>query len=483
MTRFLRKWPRLLAALTLAVGLAGMPEGAQAALSVPAQGSWKGDLKVPGRSLGMEFSFAQAADGAWSGTFFVAGQTPAALPFSRVTVDGDRLVAEASNIRATFEAKLGPDGNVLNGRWKQGGADLELVMARQALPSAPKAVRRPQEPKPPFPYAEEEVGYVNGEIRLAGTLTLPRRPGPHPAVLLITGSGAQDRDSELMGHRPFRVIADDLTRRGFAVLRVDDRGVGGSSGSLDTSTSADLARDVTAGLRFLAGRRDIDAKRIGLVGHSEGGLIAPMVAAGNPDVAFMVLLAAPGLRGDAIIALQGEQISRKSGLGEAQIDANRKLQRQLLALAAGSEPREQVAPRMRALLETQLPPGDPATAAAMRQALDAQVEAMLTPWYRYFLTADPRPYLSRVTCPVLVLNGAHDVQVPSEENLGAISQALQEAGNRDVTVRSLPKLNHLFQTSRTGMVDEYALIEETFAPTALGLMGDWLERRAGKTAP
>ena len=477
---------RILAAAILALSLApfGMTDLALAAPAVtqtsPAQGSWKGDLKVPGQSLAMEFTFSQAADSAWSGTFFVVGQTPAPLPFTRVTVDGDRLVAEASNLRATFEAKLSPDGKVLDGRWKQGPANLELVMARQEAPSAPVVIRRPQDPVAPYPYAEEEISYVNpqGKVTLAGTLTVPRRPGPHPALLLITGSGAQNRDSELLGHRPFKVIADDLTRRGFAVLRVDDRGVGGSSGSVTDATSADFAGDVMAGLRFLKSRSDIDAKRIGLIGHSEGGLIAPMVAANNPDVAFMVLLAAPGLRGDATIALQSDVISRKLGRTEAQLKEDGKVLREVLAIAASSMPREQADPKILALLETQLPKDNPEAAEAMRHQFAMQADAMLTPWYRYFLIADPVPYLSKVTCPVLALNGESDVQVPHQQNLQAISKALKAAGNRDVTVKSFPKLNHLFQTSQTGMVDEYATIDETFAPVALTTMGDWLARKA-----
>ncbi len=478
---------RILMAALLALSLApvGMSAPVQAApaaaQAASAQGTWKGELKVPGRGLGMEFTFSQAADGAWSGTLFVVGQTPQPLPFSRVTVDGSRLVAEASNIHATFEATLSADGKVLEGRWKQGMANLDLSMARQASASAPvAAARRPQDPVAPFPYAEEEVRYVNprGNITLAGTLTLPRRPGPHPAVVLITGSGAQNRDSELMGHRPFKVIADDLTRRGIAVLRVDDRGVGGSSGSVTDATSADFSHDVKAGLNFLKSRKDIDPKRIGLVGHSEGALIAPMAAAGNPDVAFMVLLAGQGMSGDAIIELQTDVINRKLGKTEAQLEAIRKLQREALAICAGPMSREEAAPKLRALLETQLPKDNPEAAEAMRAQFDMQVDAMLSRWYRYFLTADSVPYLRRVTCPVLALNGENDVQVPYRENLQGISKALSEAGNRDVTTKSLPKLNHLFQTSQTGMVDEYETIDETFAPVALKTMGEWLERKA-----
>lgn len=481
-----RKLRPLLAAALLAVCLApvGMPQVSLAApaavATASAQGHWKGDLKVPGQTLTMEFAFTQAAEGTWSGTLHVKGQTPAPMPFGRVTVEGDRLVAEVHAFRATFEAKLSADGKLLNGLWKQNGADLDLVMARQAAPSAPTVQRRPQDPVAPFPYAEEEVSYVNphGNIRLAGTLTLPRRKGPHPAVLLITGSGAQNRDSELMGHRPFKLIADDLTRRGFAVLRVDDRGVGGSTGSVTESTSADFALDVKAGLNFLKGRKDIDAKRIGLVGHSEGGLIAPMAAAGNPDVAFMVLLAAQGMSGEAIIDLQASVINRKAGLPEAQLADARKVQKQLLAIVAAPTSREEAEPKLRALMEAQIPKDNPEAARAMRQQIDVQVEAMLSPWYRYFVKADPIPYLSKVSCPVLALNGENDVQVPYAENLQAISKTLKAAGNRDVTVQSFPRLNHLFQTSQTGMVNEYAAIEETFAPVALSTMGEWLERKA-----
>ncbi|HEY9857563.1 MAG TPA: alpha/beta fold hydrolase [Stenomitos sp.] len=473
---------RLCAATVLAlalspVSLPGFAQAAPAVMAAQPLGVWKGELKLPGRSLSMEFTFQPAADGTWSGTFFVPGQTNAPLSFSKVTVEAGHLVAEAAMAHATYEAQLSPDGKTLIGQWKQNGAVLDLTMAHQ---ESQTVLRRPQDPVPPFPYTQEEVSYVNpqGPVQLAGTLTMPRTQGPHPAVLLITGSGAQDRDETILGHRPFRLIADDLTRRGFAVLRVDDRGVGGSTGSVIQSTTADFALDVKAGLRFLQSRPEIDRRHIGLVGHSEGGLIAPMVAAGNPDVAFVVLLAGPGMRGDATIQAQSEAIARKSGASEAQLKSSQDVQRQLLAIAAGPTPREQAIPRMRALLATQVPnDGSPDSQAKWKQ-LDAQLEAMLTPWYRYFLTCDPLPYLRKVTCPVLALNGENDTQVLYRLNLGPIERALKEGGNRDVTVQSFPQLNHLFQTSQTGLLDEYATIEETFAPVALKTMGDWLERHA-----
>jgi pimeloyl-ACP methyl ester carboxylesterase len=329
-----------------------------------------------------------------------------------------------------------------------------------------------------------EVVYENkkGGVKLAGTLTLPRGPGPHPAALRISGSGAQDRDETLFSHRPFLVLADHLTRRGVAVLRVDDRGVGGSTGSAGEATSADFADDVLAGVEYLKGRKEVDPRRIGLIGHSEGGLIAPAVAGRSADVAFIVLLAGPGLPGDEILYLQGSALLRLLGAGKEQIARQRDLQQRLFAVAKEEKDPAAAEKKMQEVLEdflAKLPPLERALAGGLKKQTEQQLRALRSPWFRYFLGYDPRPALRKVRCPVLALIGEKDFQVPPKENLPEIEKAVRAGGNPDVTVKELPALNHLFQTCTTGALAEYATIEETFAPSALELLGDWILKRFG----
>ncbi len=338
------------------------------------------------------------------------------------------------------------------------------------------AFNRPQEPKKPYPYDEEEVGYENkrDSVKLAGTLTLPRGKGPFPAALLITGSGPQDRNESLLGHKPFLVLADYLTRQGIAVLRVDDRGVGGSTGSVPDSTTENFAADVTAGIEFLKTRKEIDPKQIGLIGHSEGGLIAPMVAAQNGDVAFIVLMAGTGLTGEEILYLQGALILKASGASAEQLAKQRATQEGMFKILKEEKDPATAEKRLHEELSRNL------TEEAKKkseQAIAAQIKRVNTPWFRYFLTLDPRPALRKVKCPVLALNGENDLQVPATENLREIEAALKAGGNKNITIVRLPKLNHLFQTSETGSLSEYAKIEETVAPVALKTIGDWILKR------
>jgi fermentation-respiration switch protein FrsA (DUF1100 family) len=334
-------------------------------------------------------------------------------------------------------------------------------------------LHRPQEPKSPYPYRVEEVVYENAGITLAGTLTLPDSGAPFPAVLLISGSGAQDRDETMFGHRPFLVLADNLTRRGIAVLRVDDRGVGGSTGDLSQATSEDLADDVLAGVEYLKTREEINPQQIGLIGHSEGGIIAPIVAVQSPDVAFIVMMAGTGLPGEDILYTQGALIARANGVSEEEIAQNRVLQERLFAVLKQEQNDTVAEEKLREILdETEL----------SEENKQTQIQTMLTPWFRYFLTYDPAPTLMNVQIPVLAINGEKDLQVPPKENLQAIEEALEAGGNQDYTIKELPGLNHLFQTAQTGLPSEYAKIEETMSPSALTVIGDWIVHQIEQVA-
>jgi pimeloyl-ACP methyl ester carboxylesterase len=313
-------------------------------------------------------------------------------------------------------------------------------------------------------------------VRLAGTLTLPGGKGPFACALLITGSGPEDRDEAVFGHRPFLVLADHLTRNGIAVLRLDDRGVGGSTGRFAGATSDDFASDAAAAVGYLRTRKEIDPKRIGLIGHSEGGLIAPIVVTRTKGVAFVVLMAGPGIPGDSTLILQSAALRRSIGVDDAALQAEMAVSRRLYArlvagdsLGAAREGQALVRMQIAALSDAQRAAiGDPDSVGA------AVVRQLNSPWMRFFIGYDPRPALQKVRCPVLAINGEKDLQVLPKENLTAIQAAFAAGGNRDVTVKELPGLNHLFQTCRLCTVAEYGQLEETMAPVALDEMTRWI---------
>lgn len=339
--------------------------------------------------------------------------------------------------------------------------------APTTAPAPPPPRTAAPEPSVPAPaYREEDVTYRNpaSGLTLAGTLTLPTSPGPHPAVLLISGSGAQDRDSTIFGHRPFAVLADHLARRGLAVLRVDDRGVGGSDrGPLDV-TSEDFATDVEAGVAFLRSRAEVDPGRVALIGHSEGGMIAPMVAAKDPKLAGIVLLAGPGVRGEQLLVSQSRALLQAKGMPEGIVETAVAQQTEAMGAVAKAETVEEARAGILAVV------GDN---EMTRQAVEAQI----IPWTLYFVKHDPAPVLQRVRCPVLALNGTLDTQVVGSENLPAIEAALRAGGNADVTTEALAGLNHLFQPAKTGDPSEYEASEVTFDEAALERISEWLVAR------
>src|SRR5580658_154685 len=444
------------------------------------EGDWTGALNVGAIELRLALHLSRAADGSLTGALDSIDQSANGIPLSKVAEDGRKLAIEIKAVGATYDAEWKADGSEISGTFHQGGRDLPLAFHRG---KAPELVR-PQNPKKPYPYDEEDVFYDNPRSgnKLAGTLTLPRSPGPHPAVLLITGSGPQDRDEALLGHRPFLVIADYLTRRGIAVLRVDDRGMGKSTGKFEGATTVDFAGDARASVDFLKTRKDIDARQIGLVGHSEGGIIAPMLASQSSDIAFIVMLAGPGVTGEEILIAQRYLIERAMGVPEEMAEKNRETQRFMLGVIK-QEKDNTVAQRkiheglekMQAGLTEDRRGAQSETIAATEK----QISSLTTPWFREFLTYDPRPALEKVKVPVLVMNGALDLQVPPHQNLPAIAAALEAGGNPDYQIVKLAHLNHLFQTAQTGSPMEYAKIEETFAPAALEVLGEWIGRHVG----
>ncbi|HEV3443195.1 MAG TPA: alpha/beta fold hydrolase [Gemmataceae bacterium] len=440
------------------------------------EGIWLGTLKVGAVELRLVFHVSRKPDGAYTATMDSPDQGAKGIPLDEASLKDKTVRFEFKKGMASFEGTLKEGGAEINGDWKQGGASFSLVLKHA---DKEPVISRPQEPKPPYPYLEEEVVYENKKagVKLAGTLTKPRGTGPFPVALLITGSGPQDRNEALLGHKPFLVLADYLTRRGLAVLRVDDRGVGKSTGVFGTATTEDFAKDVEAGVEFLKTRPEIDSKRIGLIGHSEGGIIAPMLAARSRDIAFIVLMAGTGLTGEEVLYLQGAAIVKAMGLDDAAVSRQKAIQQAMLQVVKQEKDNSAAEKKIHQALDALLAKASPEEkkeADKSKGALEGQIKITLSPWFRFFIVFDPASALQKVKCPVLALNGEKDTQVLPKENLEAIEKALKAGGNQDYTIKLLPGLNHLFQTCKTGAPAEYGKIEETIAPAALHLMGDWI---------
>ncbi|MGB8030647.1 MAG: alpha/beta fold hydrolase [Terracidiphilus sp.] len=440
---------------------------AEAAPPTDIDGTWMGTLTAGAIQLRIVFKIANTADGL-TARMQSPDQSPAWVPASAVKREGATLTVEIKGIGATFAGKISADLNSIGGTFTQMGNDLPLVLERVKDESVLERPR-PQNPVKPYPYREEEVTYTNKTAgnTLAATLTLPPGKGPFPAVLLIAGSGPHDRDESLMGHKPFLVLADSLTRRGIVVLRADKRGIGESTGNLATATTADFADDAQAGVEYLKTRTEVDPYRIGLIGQSEGGVIAPMLAVRDRDVAFVVMMAGAGLPGDQIIEAQQRLIEEAAGENKDRVEQDAERERELVAMVEKEMDPAALDTELRALLASSMPD----TQAG------SQIKLAESPWFRYFLTYDPAVALRKLTCPVLVLNGEKDLQVPPALNLPAIRKALDEAGNKHYEIDELPGLNHLFQTAKTGLPTEYAQIDETISPAVLDMIANWILRQ------
>jgi uncharacterized protein len=445
------------------------------------EGTWQGALDAGGQQLRLVLKISQDAKGTLSAKMDSVDQGAMDLPVSSIALKGSTLNFAMNSIGGSFEGTWDRQKQEISGQWKQGMASLPLILKRV---DKPITLLRPQEPQKPYPYIEEEIRFDNppASITLAGTLTYPKTGGPFPVVLLISGSGPQDRNETVFGHRPFLVMADYLTRQGFAVLRWDDRGIGGSTGSMATSTSEDFASDVLAAVGFLKNRKEIDPKKIGLLGHSEGGMVAPLAAIRSKEIAFVILMAGPGLTGEDLLFRQGELINRAMGTSEDIIVMNRQIQTAIFSALKEEPDNDKAEKKIRDNLSqifAGLPEEQRAAQKQFETIVDSQIKMLLTPWFRYFISYDPKPALRQLTCPVLALNGEKDLQVPAQEDISAIESTLKASGHSNFKTVIFPHLNHLFQTCSTGSLAEYSQIEETIAPEALKLIADWLGTQTG----
>jgi hypothetical protein len=441
-------------------------------------GDWLGTLNVGAIKLRLTLKIMRT-DAGFAGTMDSVDQGANGIPIFSIQFQKPAVVLEIKSIAAKFNGVLADDGSEISGQWNQSGQSLPLVFKRL---EKPLKLNRPQEPKKPYPYREELMTCMNSKagVNLAGTLTLPKEGGRFPAVVLITGSGYHDRNESLMGHRPFLILADFLTRQGIAVLRFDDRGVGGSSGNKTTSTDEDLTEDILAAVEWLKQRSDIDPKHIGLIGHSDGGIIASLAAVRAPEVAFIVLMAGPGVPMNKLLQTQAMEIARANGLNGESVSLFCRYQSRAYDILK-HQPDDQLAEKaLRELWDEAVK--NFTVDERNRLGLDdagksGLIKSMLTPWFRNILSYNPGSTLVKVRCPVLALNGEKDLQVLSKDNLSGIAAALKAGDNNDFQTVELPGLNHLFQTCKTGLPAEYGEIEETISPSALKLMADWIRQR------
>jgi pimeloyl-ACP methyl ester carboxylesterase len=448
-------------------------------LSVSGQditGQWNGILKVPGAQLRLVFHVVKT-DSGYTSTMDSPDQKANGMPVETTTFMNDTISFSIPGPRIEYKGVLGDDG-MITGNFKQAGQVFPMNLTREVVEK--EVLNRPQEPKSPYPYYSEEVTFRNEKagIDLAGTLTLPKKDGVFPVVVLISGSGPQNRDEELMGHKPFLVLSDYLTRNGIAVLRYDDRGTAASKGNFGTATSKDFATDVEAGVAYLQGRKEINKKQIGLIGHSEGGIVAPMVAANSKDIAFIILLAGTGIPGDQLLLLQQTLISKAYGVSDEDLAKAQRYNKGAYAIVSSSSGIDQLKTDLTSYYNTQFkndPDFEVPEGMTGDELIQSMVDQLASPWMQYFIQYDPSPVLEKVKCPVLALNGEKDLQVPPKENLVAIEAALKKGGNKKGTFQELPGLNHLFQECTTGSPEEYATIEQTMSPVAMEAILEWVK--------
>lgn len=440
-------------------------------------GKWNGVLKVQGTQLRLTFNVTKVDNG-YNSTMDSPDQGALGIPVAITTFENPTVKFEIPNARIEYKGEIKESEIV--GTFKQNGQMFPMNLSRNEIEK--DVIKRPQEPKEPYSYYSEDVTFQNkkANISLSGTLTLPQKKGSFPAVILISGSGPQNRNEELMGHKPFLVISDYLTKNGIAVLRYDDRGVGQSTGDFQSATSADFATDVESAISYLKKRKEIDSKKIGLIGHSEGGLIAPIVASKSKDVNFIVLLAGTGIQGNKILLLQQKLIGKVNGASESEIAKTIESNSKLFDMVLNSDNDNELKVALTHSISldiNDIPNSELPNGISREQLTTMQVNKISRPWMQYFLKYDPSTALEKVKCSVLAINGEKDLQVPAKENLTAIKETLEKGGNKDVTIKEYPNLNHLFQECETGSPNEYSVIEQTISPVVLKDITEWVKER------
>lgn len=444
------------------------------------EGIWEGKINS-GIDLRVIFLLEKDAGNGFIATMDLPDNGIKGIISKDVVVDKDSLVINIKEFHGTYSGKL-IDQNTIAGNWKQGSTvalQLYKIEKRQKL-------YRPQTPMPPFSYKSENVLYSNenNSIRYGATITMPFGEGPFPAVVLITGSGQQNRDEEIAEHKPFAVIADFLTRNGFAVLRVDDRGMGQTTGDVFSATTLDFANDINTALNYLLSRNEIDKGRLGLIGHSEGGMIAPMLASKRKDISAIVLLAAPGRNNMDLLIEQNEAIQKANGIPETYVKEYIDLYSSLLLLIRNTTDMKITRNAITDTVDSWLKKTSKDIIIATTginddqkriRYIDGMVAVSGSPWFQYFLRYNPQDYLEKLRCNVFALNGKKDIQIISKSNLSGIGEALKRSEAKHYKIKEYEELNHLFQKCKACTINEYGVLEETFSVEALNDISIWLK--------
>ncbi|NDV67284.1 S9 family peptidase [Dysgonomonas sp. 25] len=423
-------------------------------------GAWSGELNIQGTKLPIVFNIEKSAD-TYAATMDSPNQGVKNIPTTSVVFENSKLIIKVAQLGAEYEGELIKPTEI-KGSFKQSGFTFPLDLEKKEF-----KINRPQEPQPPFSYFVEDVFFENKSagIILAGTLTYPKAGNSFPAVVLITGSGAQDRNEEVFGHKPFWVIADYFTKNGIAVLRYDDRGFGKSEGKFSTGTTKDFASDAYAAVEYLKGRKEINSGKIGILGHSEGGLITFMLAAEHHDISFIISMAGAAVQGDSLLYEQRKMISSAAGVNPVAFEQNEELIKKINALIV-TKTMDEVKENATIYVEELFPKG---LDEDQKKHFANQLVRQAAPWMQYFLQYDPAADIAKIKCPILAINGEKDLQVGATTNLGTIKRIAPHA-----EIKSYPDLNHLFQHCKTGLVAEYGQIEETISPEVLKDIADWI---------
>lgn len=437
-------------------------------------GYWIGILKYSSQEFHITFNILKNDNDSLTAKLSVKEQGVVDLPMDKAWVKGNQLTIKSKVANLVYEGVFIPDSMKIYGTWKQGKSEIPVNLTHS---DTIQVVKHPQEPVKPYPYNEEEVSFSStGGAVLAGTFTYPSSGENFPAVVMVTGSGPQNRNEELMGHKPFLVIADYLTRNGIAVLRYDDRGTNSSTGDYVKATTQDNADDAMAAIDFLKTKKQINPGKIGIIGHSEGGIVAPICAVKSKDVAFIIMLAGPGVSGDKILLEQTELIAKAENMNEDTLKTDLALAEKMYTIIKKEKDDKKATEKLKELMLESVPDSLKKDLKTSMQ-ISQQIAVLTSPWMRFFITYDPQKSLKKTKCPVLAFIGEKDLQVPAVQNIPAIESALKKAKNKDFTVKEMPGLNHLFQHCTSGSPTEYANIEETFSPEVLEMIAKWILKR------
>lgn len=443
------------------------------------EGIWLGKLPVEANYLALGVTISKTTDGKFKAIFASPDQAILEIPTGNIVVT-DSILIPIPIIGAKFIGAI--TNNNLGGYFHQGGNILPITFYRQKKPIN---LNKPQTPKPTTDYKTDSVVYKNEVSRnmLGATFSYSTSNKLLPAIILITGSGQQDRDERIGNHKPFAVLADMLTRQGFAVLRVDDRGIGKSTGNFSKATTEDFVTDVNAGINWLKNQPQVDTNKIGLIGHSEGGLIAPMVACTNKRINFIVMLAGPGTNGKQVLVDQVLTLVTSTGVSTKAGKKYQKFYSKLIDIALEDSTSLTAKQKVKRNYEVLVKSINAAQLKKIGYAGDSTdimittslLKTFSTPWMRYFVTINPADYLSKLNCKVLAINGEKDIQVIANKNIPLIKKALRKS-NADYTTEVLPGLNHLFQKCNICTGAEYFSLEETINDAALAKISTWLQQ-------